>query len=205
MDGILWFAKQVIFGAHYRDVNCSIILKKLYMETDFVLESSYLFIFKGRSCRRHTMSFDLNSVTYCNDVLLEFQDVIDENKNKQKLKFQKLSEKAKIRRWASEGSVDYHLFSAVYKSIIPQSCEAIATNITLISLPGLYPRFAPRSSMTLKNTDVGAVVIDIDYRGTLKVVIMNQSTVTHLHIELGDRIAQFIMMRFKTPELVKVV
>ena len=87
MDGIWWFAKQVIFGAHYRDVNCSIILKKLYMETDFVLESSYLFIFKGRSCRRHTMSFDLNSVTYCNDVLLEFQDVIDENKNKQKLKF----------------------------------------------------------------------------------------------------------------------
>ena len=59
--------------------------------------------------------------------------------------------------------------------------------------------------MTLKNTDVGAVVIDIDYRGTLKVVIMNQSTVTHLHIELGDRIAQFIMMRIKTPELVKVV
>ena len=59
--------------------------------------------------------------------------------------------------------------------------------------------------MTLKNTDVGAVVIDMDYRGTLKVVITNQSTVTHLHIELGYWIAQFIMMRFKTPELVKVV
>ena len=91
------------------------------------------------------------------------------------------------------------------KSISPQSCETVATDITLISSRGLYPRVAPRSSLTIKNTDVGAGVIDLDYRGNLKVLIVNHNVDTHLHIEPGDRIAQFIMTKFKTPKLVEVV
>ena len=52
--------------------------------------------------------------------------------------------------------------------------------------------------LTIKNTDVGAGFINLDYRGNLKVVIMNHNVDTHLHMEPGDRIAQFIMMRFET-------
>ena len=59
--------------------------------------------------------------------------------------------------------------------------------------------------MTLKNADFGTGVIELEYKGNLKVVIMNQSTVTHLHIECWDRITQFIMTKFETHELVEVV
>ena len=93
----------------------------------------------------------------------------------------------------------------MYKSISTQSCEAVATEITLISPRGIYSRAAPRSSLAIKNTDVRAGVIDLDYRGNSKVVIMNHNDDTLLHIEPGDRIAQFIMTRFKTSKLKEVV
>ena len=93
-----------------------------------------------------------------------------------KLKCIKLSENAKAPTWATRGSVDYDISSAVYRSISPSECELVATNITLIPPPGVYPRVAPRSSLALEKTNVGAGVIDIDYRGNLQVLIINHST-----------------------------
>lgn len=116
-----------------------------------------------------------------------------------------MSDRANTLVRVAEGSVIYYLYSAVYKSISPQSSEATATDITLISPCGIYPRVAPHSSLAIKNTDARAGVIDLDYRGNLKVVIMNHSVDTHLHIKPGDPITQFIMTRFKTPELEEVV
>ena len=93
-------------------------------------------------------------------------------------KFKKLSDRKKTSVRATEGSVGYDLYSAVYKSTLPQSCEAVATDITLISARGIHPKVAPRSSSAIKNTNVGDGVIDLDYRGNLKVVIMNHRAST---------------------------
>ena len=51
---------------------------------------------------------------------------------------------------------------------------------------------------------MGTGIIDIDYRGNMKIVIINHSAQNHLHIELGDKIGQFILTRFETPEIVEV-
>ena len=58
--------------------------------------------------------------------------------------------------------------------------------------------------MALKNTNVGAGVIDLDYKGNVKVVIMNHSTNFKLIIEVGDKTAQFILTRVKSPDVVEV-
>ena len=116
-----------------------------------------------------------------------------------------MPDRAKTPVRVTEGSVGYDLYSVVYKSISPQSCEAVATNITLVLARGIYLRLAPHFSFAIKNTDVGADVIDLDYIGNLKVVIMNHSVDTHLHMKRGDRIAQFIMTRFETPEFEEIV
>ena len=50
--------------------------------------------------------------------------------------------------------------------------------------------------MALKNTNVGVGVIDLDYRGNVKVVVMNHSTDFELNIEVEGKIAQFILTRF---------
>ena len=116
-----------------------------------------------------------------------------------------MSDRGKTPVRATEGSVGYDLYSAVYKSISLQSCDAVAADITLISPRGIYPRVVLHSSLAIKNTDVGTGIIDLDFRGNLKVVILNHSVDTHLHIEPEDRIAQFIMTRFETPKLEEVV
>ena len=116
-----------------------------------------------------------------------------------------MPDRAKTPVRATEGSVGYDLYSVVYKSISPQSCEAVAADITFILARGIYLRITLHFGFAIKNTDVGAGVIDLDYRGNLKVVITNHSVDTHLHIERGDQIAQFLMTRFETPELEEIV
>ena len=60
---------------------------------------------------------------------------------------------------------------------------------------------APRSGLALKKfIDVGAGVIDSDYRGELGVILFNFSDEDFV-INMGDRIAQLIFEKIKTPEL----
>ena len=121
-----------------------------------------------------------------------------------KLKFMKLCHNTIAPTQAAKGSVGYDVYSAVYRLLSLSECELVAMDIVLIPPPGVYPWVAPRSSMTLKNTNVGASVIDIDYRGNLKVLIMNHSSQEHLHIEPGDKTALFILTKIDAPEIMEV-
>lgn len=56
-----------------------------------------------------------------------------------------------------------------------------------------YLRIAPRSGLSIKhNIDIGAGVIDYDYRGEIKICFINNSDKDY-HIKHGDRIAQGIL------------
>lgn len=58
-----------------------------------------------------------------------------------------------------------------------------------------YLRIAPRSGLSVKhNIDIGAGVIDVDYRGEIKVCFINHGEVEY-HVKHGDRIAQGILER----------
>ncbi len=48
--------------------------------------------------------------------------------------------------------------------------------------------------------DVGAGVVDSDYRGELKVVLFNLSKTDYV-VNVGDRIAQFILEKYMPAEL----
>lgn len=65
-------------------------------------------------------------------------------------------------------------------------------------------RIAPRSGLASKNfIDTGAGVIDADYRGQVKVLLFNHAD-TDYAIKEGDRIAQLILERIVTPDVVEV-
>ena len=54
---------------------------------------------------------------------------------------------------------------------------------------------APRSGLAWKNSiDVGAGVVDYDYRGNVGVILFNHSD-TDFQISIGDRVAQLILER----------
>ena len=63
---------------------------------------------------------------------------------------------------------------------------------------------APRSSLAWKHSiDVGAGVIDSDYRGNIGVILFNHSDDTFV-VNEKDRIAQLILERIATPPVVEV-
>lgn len=63
---------------------------------------------------------------------------------------------------------------------------------------------APRSGLAWKNSiDVGAGVIDADYRGPVGVILFNHSD-SDFTIKAGDRIAQLILELIITPDVMEV-
>ena len=108
------------------------------------------------------------------------------------LKFKKLCIFVKESMRSPSQSPGYDLYSAEDVIIQPYEKDLIATDIALICPRGLYPRVGPRSGMAMKNTDVGAGVIDNDYRGNFKVLLVNHSK-DLLNITRGDQIAQFVL------------
>jgi dUTP pyrophosphatase len=134
---------------------------------------------------------------------------INENKENRpldntKLYFVKLSETAQVPTRGSKLAAGYDLKSA-YKVTVPARGSALVKTDIQIQLPtGTYGRVAPRSGLALKNKiDVGAGVIDEDYRGNVGVILFNHGDVD-FEIEVGDRIAQLICEKIAYPEAVEV-
>ena len=70
--------------------------------------------------------------------------------------------------------------------------------------PGCYERVAPRSGLAIKKfIDVGGRVIDSDYRGELGVILFNFGG-EHFVVNMGDKIAQLIREKIKTPRIKEV-
>jgi len=64
---------------------------------------------------------------------------------------------------------------------------------------------APRSGLAWKHSiDVGAGVIDADYRGPVGVILFNHSD-TDFEVKVGDRVAQLIIEKIVTPNVVTEV
>lgn len=106
---------------------------------------------------------------------------------------------------ATSGSAGYDLSSCVDDVVPARSWKAIETGI-VVQFPDkvCYLRIAPRSGLAFKKgIDVFAGVVDSDYTGTIKVILMNNGD-EDFEIKKGDRIAQMIYERIFKPELVQV-
>lgn len=79
-------------------------------------------------------------------------------------------------------------------TVIPARGKAIVKTDLAIAIPeNTYARIAPRSGLAVKHfIDVGAGVVDYDYRGNVGVVLFNHSDVD-FPVKQNDRIAQLIL------------
>ena len=120
------------------------------------------------------------------------------------LRVKKLSDKAIIPSRASPLSAGYDLSSAVETKVPARGKALVATDLSIWIPEGTYGRVAPRSGLAWKHSiDVGAGVIDADYRGPVGVILFNHSDVD-FEVKLGDRIAQLIIEKIVTPDAVEV-
>lgn len=120
------------------------------------------------------------------------------------LEFAKLTDNATAPFKGSACAAGYDLFSA-YDYNVPAHNKCLVKTDIQISVPdGCYARVAPTSGLAVKHfIDVGAGVIDQDYRGNVIVVLFNFSTVD-FKVNKGDRIAQLICEKICYPQLEEV-
>ncbi|XP_037102654.1 deoxyuridine 5'-triphosphate nucleotidohydrolase, mitochondrial isoform X1 [Syngnathus acus] len=119
------------------------------------------------------------------------------------LRFAKLSEHATSPTRGSSKAAGFDLYSAYDYSIGPMDKVIVKTDIQIAVPHGCYGRVAPRSGLAAKHfIDVGAGVIDEDYRGNVGVVLFNFSKQT-FEVKKGDRIAQLVCERIAYPELIE--
>lgn len=120
------------------------------------------------------------------------------------LRVKKLSEHAVIPTRGSAGAAGYDLSSAYDYTVPARGKELVKTDLSIAIPEGTYARIAPRSGLAWKNfIDTGAGVVDYDYRGNVGVILFNHSD-SDFVVRKGDRVAQLILERILTPEVVEV-
>ena len=121
------------------------------------------------------------------------------------IRIKKLTQNATIPTRGTIDSAGLDLRSAINLTIKPSEKALIPTDIAISIPKTYYGRIAPRSSMAWKkHSDIGAGVIDSDYRGNVSVVIFNLSTTNSIEINIGDRIAQLIIEKYYPCNLINV-
>ncbi len=125
-----------------------------------------------------------------------------------RLNIKKLSENAQIPVYGSAAAAGMDLFSAVDLVVPPQTRKLVSTGISVSweteedqwdeHPEKYYLRIAPRSGLSVKsNIDIGAGVVDSDYRGEIFVCFINNSLDKEYQIKQGDKVAQMILTRFE--------
>uniref|UniRef100_A0A3B4FR10 Deoxyuridine 5'-triphosphate nucleotidohydrolase n=1 Tax=Pundamilia nyererei TaxID=303518 RepID=A0A3B4FR10_9CICH len=133
------------------------------------------------------------------------------------LKFAKLSEHATTPTRGSAKAAGYDLYSACNYSIPPMDKAIVKTDIQIAVPHGYYGRVvfpvcapvvkhqvvSPRSGLAAKHfIDVGAGVVDEDYRGNVGVVLFNFGKES-FEVKKGDRVAQLVCEKICYPDLVE--
>ena len=105
----------------------------------------------------------------------------------------------------SPDSVGLDITTIESTTIQPGSRSLLATGLQFSIPLGVYGRIAPRSGLALQHhLDVAAGVIDPDYRGEVKVLLVNNGSKAYT-VSVGDRVAQLILEQalFLSPRLSK--
>ena len=97
--------------------------------------------------------------------------------------------------YATAGAAGMDVVAAEDVAIAPGARHAVATGLAMAIPPGFEIQVRPRSGLALKH---GVTVpntpgtIDSDYRGELKVILINHGDSTFV-VQRGDRVAQLVL------------
>jgi dUTP pyrophosphatase len=122
------------------------------------------------------------------------------------LPFRRLNGSAVVPARAHDGDAGYDLCAAESTSIPPGDRASVGTGIA-VAIPDDHAGLVvPRSGLAARH-GVALVnapgLIDSGYRGELRVLLLNTDREQPFAVEPGDRIAQLIILRVESPELVE--
>ena len=105
--------------------------------------------------------------------------------------------------YASAHAAGADLCASECRLLSPGEHAAVGTGLRLEIPPGHVGLIWPRSGLALRHgVDTLAGVIDSDYRGELRVVLVNHGREAY-RIAAGDRIAQLLIQRVERADFVR--
>ena len=112
-----------------------------------------------------------------------------------------VGDEAKVPVFGSELAAGADLYASEDVDLPPRTPVKVETGVR-IALPNyLYGMVAGRSSYNARGIVTSNGIIDSDYRGTVK-VLMTNNTPDHISVRAGERIAQFIIMPVIRPRYI---
>ena len=98
----------------------------------------------------------------------------------------------------------YDLYSARNLLIPARGGQMVSTDLQIEVPKGCYGRIASKSGLTLKYAlEVGAGVVDPDYRGIVQVYLYNHGQYDYW-VRIGEPVAQLILEKNLIPPVIEV-
>lgn len=121
------------------------------------------------------------------------------------LRIKLLRANSKVPTRSNPNDAGLDLYAAHSMLINPLHRAQILTGIAMAIPVGWYGRISPRSGLSWVNgINVMAGTVDSDYRGEVKVILLNSDMKKEHFISEGDRIAQIIIQRMELWEPIVV-
>jgi len=116
----------------------------------------------------------------------------------------KMASKATLPTRGSRFSAGHDLYALEDVLIPARGQKLVGTGIAIGIPQGTYARIAPRSGLACKESiGIGGGVIDSDYTGEVKVIMMNHGKKSY-QVQEGDRIAQMIIETIDMSDMMEV-
>jgi dUTP diphosphatase len=120
------------------------------------------------------------------------------------LRFRRLSEAARPPAQAHEGDAGYDLHAAEAATLGPGERASVGTGIAVAIPEGQAGLVLPRSGLAARH-GIALVnapgLIDAGYRGELRVLLLNTDREEPFEVEVGDRIAQLVLVKIEAPSV----
>jgi dUTP pyrophosphatase len=124
-----------------------------------------------------------------------------------RLAIQRLREDAQLPSRSHSDDAGLDLYAAEPVTLAPGARAVVPTGIA-VEIPERHAGLVvPRSGLAARHgiTVVNAPgLIDAGYRGELKVVLLNTDRDASFEVAAGDRIAQLLITRIESPDLIEV-
>jgi dUTP pyrophosphatase len=122
------------------------------------------------------------------------------------IKFKKVHPEAIIPKFQKDGDAGLDIHAIEDFILNPGEHSLIGTGLKIEIPKGFEAQVRPRSGLALKNKITilnSPGTIDSGYRGDIGIMLMNHSK-EKFEIKKGDRVAQLIIAKHETPEIIEV-
>jgi len=124
-----------------------------------------------------------------------------------RLAVRRLDPAATLPTRAHEGDAGLDLYASEAASLRPGGRASVGTGVALEVPPGHAALVLPRSGLAAKH-GIALVnapgLIDAGYRGEVRVLLLNTDAEEDFEVDVGDRIAQLLLVPFTSADPVEV-